>query len=616
MRSDRAVALAGMLLAAVLISASLAVLLVKQQEELPSGVLPSFESYGQMERFVGKHGSGGAYINGTLAAPTAQGSGEAAHSTTNVQVQGVDEADCAKTDGTYLYIASSDSVFIVLAYPPDSARNISRIELRNELGLDPGCYVWIDGIYLSDGRLAVLASIMSPREIAVSPVLMPSFWRMTDERTEVAVFDVGSPSSPVLLGEYGVSGSPMTSRLSDGVLYALAQQSVWTYHSAQPSLARPVGYDSSGSVALPPGSIHFDPESSDVSSFVNLLAVDLRALGSNVTSILAGSASTVYMSNSALYLTYQKWCPGSSAITVGGNVSTTTSSEESYRTTIYRVDVDGLSMHTSARGEVPGMLLNQFSMDERQGHLRLATTSSWSSPSNAVFILDSDLNVTGQLTGIAPGERIFGSRFVGDTLYLVTFRQVDPLFVIDLSDPSKPRMEGQLKVPGFSSYLHPVDEGHLLGIGMQNGSLKLSLFDVSLPDEPREVAALLVPGWSSSPAVWDHKAVLYDGRTGTLALPISTYDSTSWQVHSSIMVFDVNATRLGLRGAVEADWGGYMMRAHYIGDYLYSISDTAVQVNLLSDLSPVAGLTYRQPDPYFFPCLVSMGVVAPLGASI
>ena len=235
------------------------------------------------------------------------------------------------------------------------------------------------------------------------------------------------------------------------------------------------------------------------------------------------------------------------------------------------------------------------------------------SRADSVFILDKGLNVTGELTGISPGEGIYSARFVNDTLYLVTFRQVDPLFVIDLSNPASPSMLGQLNVSGFSSYLQPLDSGHLVGIGMQNGSLKLSLFDVTQPSSPREVSTVVIPGWSDSQAMWDPKAVLFDAQTETLAIPMTSYN-TDGNFDSFIMVFDVNATRIAVRGTVPAGQMEYLMRAQFIGDFLYSISDTTIRVNLMSDLSPVNEFIYQESAQYYFPCLMGAGDVVAVGA--
>jgi len=228
--------------------------------------------------------------------------------------------------------------------------------------------------------------------------------------------------------------------------------------------------------------------------------------------------------------------------------------------------------------------------------------------------LDADLKRVGQLENIAPGERIYSARFDGETLYLVTFRQVDPLFVIDLSVASDPRIVGSLELPGFSSYLHPVNSTHLVGIGMLNGSVKLSLFDVSDPLQPREDANLTVPGWSYSQALWDHHAVLFDAETGTLIIPITTYNVTTYNVTSAAFVFHLATDTLSLAGKLAVDSGEYIIRTHYIDDYLYTITDVKVLANSLLDMGPAGELMYAEGSQLLIPYMLGEGMMSPVAA--
>jgi uncharacterized secreted protein with C-terminal beta-propeller domain len=287
-----------------------------------------------------------------------------------------------------------------------------------------------------------------------------------------------------------------------------------------------------------------------------------------------------------MYLTVQVWSE------TGAGPFSTVRYEAS--THIFRVSVDGTALVLAAQGEVGGVLLNQFALDERGGRLRVATTSS-SQPSNGVHVLDMDLKEVGSLDGIAPGERIYSSRFLDDRLYLVTFRQVDPLFVIDLST-DMPRVIGELKVPGASTYLQMVDEG-LLGIGFENSSVKVSLYNVSDPERMAEVGSYIVEGISSSPAQYDHRAVLYDPGRSMLVIPIAYYggwtvDSwTSYRSWSSALVLSIGAAGVIQVGSVLHD-NATVERSLYIGDVLYTISDTTVKANALPALSPIGELVY------------------------
>jgi len=279
-------------------------------------------------------------------------------------------------------------------------------------------------------------------------------------------------------------------------------------------------------------------------------------------------------------------------------------------TTIYKIGVDGLSMHISARGDFNGVLLNQFALDEKDGYLRLAANNGdWNNRLNAVYVLDSDLAMIGSIENLAANESIQAARFVGDTLYLVTFRQIDPLFVIDLSVPTEPKVLGELTMPGFSSYLHPVDADHVLGIGREGSRVKISLYDVSDPTNPKEVSNYLTEEgpYASSPAQWDYKAVLFSAEKNLLVIPITiyNYDSVNYTPFNGFFVFDVSVdSGISLRGTVSHDNSYYYYndggRSLYIGEYLYTMTDQNVKVSALSDLSELASMELPSSNGYYY----------------
>ncbi len=195
-------------------------------------------------------------------------------------------------------------------------------------------------------------------------------------------------------------------------------------------------------------------------------------------------------------------------------------------TVIHKIGINNGAITYLAKGEVPGYLKNQFAMDEYDGNLRVATTSDvWTSRGqyeyNNVFVLDSAMKTIGSLTHIAEQEKIYSTRFIGDRLYMVTFKRIDPFFVIDLSTPSSPKILGKLKIPGYSDYLHPYDKNLIIGIGKETATndwggvstkgLKLALFDVSDVEHPRQVGKVEIgDSGSDSAALSDHRAFLFD----------------------------------------------------------------------------------------------------------
>ncbi|WP_344982410.1 beta-propeller domain-containing protein, partial [Streptosporangium fragile] len=197
-------------------------------------------------------------------------------------------------------------------------------------------------------------------------------------------------------------------------------------------------------------------------------------------------------------------------------------------TEVHRFDITapGAPRYVSS-GKVPGRLLNQYSLSEHEGHLRVATTStSGRSSSSAVYVLRADtLGKVGEVGGLGNGERIYSVRFIGPVGYVVTFKQVDPLYTLDLRDPAAPGKTGELKITGYSAYLHPAGDGRLIGVGQEASEqgrtlgTQVSLFDVSDPANPRRLSQLFQKD-SGSEAEWDPHAFLYWAKTGTAVLPL------------------------------------------------------------------------------------------------
>ncbi|NTU98470.1 hypothetical protein HGA64_00470, partial [Candidatus Falkowbacteria bacterium] len=307
-------------------------------------------------------------------------------------------------------------------------------------------------------------------------------------------------------------------------------------------------------------------------------------------------------------------------------------SQELEKTVIHKIAIKQGNLEYKTAGEVTGSVLNQFAMDESDGYFRIATTKNrtWSSlidesekeSYSSLFILDKDLKQVGSVTDLAKGERIYSVRFIGKRAYLVTFKQTDPLFVIDLSAPTAPKVLGQLKIPGFSNYLHPYDENTLIGFGKETsisswggtitGGLKLSLFDVSQVDKPVELDHYVMGDrGSDSVALNNHKAFLFSKDKNILVLPVSLYQAASkdeWGkfVFGGAMVFSIDNKKFTLKGRIDHSNGGQsgenyyfdgysyydnnVLRSLYIKDTLYTLSGRYIKANKLSDLSQISSL--------------------------
>lgn len=341
---------------------------------------------------------------------------------------------------------------------------------------------------------------------------------------------------------------------------------------------------------------------------LTVTAIDANASGAaafatSLGSLVGSGGATVYMTPSALYLA-----------TPQDNSSGTGSSTD---TRIDRFTVEGTAVDWQAGGVVTGTLINQFAMDERDGRLRVATHTlssqfaggTWATvEDNGVYILDTEgdsLDLIGSVTGLAPGEQLYAVRFVEDTAYLVTFLRTDPLFAIDLSDPTAPTVEGELVIPGFSNYLQSVGDGLLLGIGQEtepgtwNTRMHVTLFDVSDSTNLIQIERQFLDEdaqWSWSESQFEHHAVLYSAGDGLLVVPVaaSGYDpqSGAYRYETTLQVLTVDATGVTVRGVIHTD--GIVSRTVRIGDVLYAIGEDHVTAYRLDDLSEVGRAPWEQ----------------------
>ena len=301
-------------------------------------------------------------------------------------------------------------------------------------------------------------------------------------------------------------------------------------------------------------------------------------------------------------------------------------SKQMEKTVIHKISINNGNIDYQASGEVPGYVLNQFSMDEYNGYFRIATTTgNWNVETlNHVYVLDVGLNIVGKVEDLAHGERIYSVRFMGDKVYMVTFRQVDPLFVIDLTNPSSPAVLGYLKVNGVSDYLHPYDETHVIGVGQDATDqgrvkgIKLSLFDVSDFANPKEVSKYVIgTSGTYSSALYDYKAFLFDKEKQLLVIPISTTNYLNDQQFSQpeywqgAYVFNIDLTNgFVLKGNVTHanetynatyyyDYNSQITRSLYMDSVLYTVSNNMVKANSLIDLSEISRVLLPFEDTYY-----------------
>lgn len=537
------------------------------------------------------------------------------HSTTNTQVQGVDEADLIKTDGHHLYVLSNGELLIINADPAAELAVVSRQVIEGYstqlfllgdklvvLSQNNGPIYTLDGATTADTSPGKLIAIPYPGfDFAPS---------MT-----ISVLDVSDPANPTTIERTTIDGSLITARLIGQHMHLVVQNDVNLPSPSIEKNAEGPGYtyvseatyrqqlrDAIAAKGLPEYTIDNqqaggtgttssliagqgvylgpDPDGRTLLSIVDFDLGDDESGPSNSTTTV-GLSGQVYASTQSLYIAGQSWESG-----FGG-----WSGEA--RTDLYKFSLGSEGSSLEAAGAVPGWVLNSYSLDEYEGYLRIATTSSFSNLSSSLFVLadtGEDLEVVGAVTDLGIGERLYSARFMGDSGFLVTFRQVDPLFTLDLSDPTNPQVLGELKIPGYSSYLHPVDDTHLLGFGRDADpdtgrvrGLQISLFDVSDMANPTQVDVHKFPlsdGWAWSEAEWDPHAFSYFAAQRIVALPVTGSDwsaGNGFQTNFGLEVLEVDP-EAGFSEIGRVAHQQQVRRSLRIGDYLYSIGEDAIKL--------------------------------------
>ncbi len=509
------------------------------------------------------------------------------YSTTNIQVAGVDEADIVKVDDAgYMYVLSGNIIYILKAYPPTEAKIVSRIDFGD---------LYPIGIFVNDNRLAILGSEYQ------YPVIYDSYY-VADIKTYLKIYDVSDRTKPLVLRELSYSGSYFNSRMIGDYIYFVVSEAAYMVNE---TLHLPEINSDGQIIKMSPTEIRYFNGTDEHYQYTTFIAVNMR----NATEapvylpIMLGSTCNMYVSLHNIYVTYRGWYRNDN-------------------TTIYRIRVQGRNMTCEGRGTVPGHERNQFSMDEYNEYFRIETTTqtqNWTTQTN-LYVLDMNLSVVGKLEGLAPGENFHSSRFMEDRAYFVTFKSTDPLFVIDLSQPTNPTVLGELHIPGYSDYLHPYDENHLIGVGKHTveadvpyfawyQGIKIAVFDVSNATDPVQMYNVTIGDrGSDSPVLYDHKAFLFDRAKSLLVIPIleAKIDPDQYPggvppevrgayVRQGAYVFDISMDGLRLKGNITHLKDGmniyersyWVERSLYIEDVLYTISNSVVKLNMLDDLTPV-----------------------------
>lgn len=548
------------------------------------------------------------------------------YSTTNIQVENVDEADIVKTDGDYIYSISEDNVIITDVKDPKQPKVVATIQSEDD--------DIPEDIILYKDKLVVISTKGNQTQ---------RYYYNNRMNTVVKIYNITSREKPVLTKSYEMYEPYYTSRCVDNVLYVISSGNL---RKEDDEIV--VGYNEDNMEKEM--SIDKIKYLKDVKTTKQTLisTVDLNNETADIKldSYLM-NISNAYVSENAIYLLNQKY-NNDSKIPIkllfgfkgvfGLEDYYEMDSESGYYTEIYKFDIKE-NVEYKAKTKVKGKTINQYSLDEKDNHLRIAL---YDNDGSRVAIFDEDLKQIGISDNVAKGEKMYSSRFIGDKVYFVTYKTIDPLFVMDLSNETKPKVLGKLKIPGYSTYLHPYDENHIIGIGMEtkeiinrnsNGKvisttakvvgMKMALFDVSNVNSPVQISSVVIGDSRTTSAILTNpKALLFSKEKSLIAIPVNNY-SQDFEVTSSnnyetminnytkygkpynaegYFVYNINVQDgFKLKGVITHEKtnatyyysNSKLLRGLYIDNNLYTVSETMIKVNELDSLKAVGELKLK-----------------------
>jgi uncharacterized secreted protein with C-terminal beta-propeller domain len=487
-----------------------------------------------------------------------QGSDAGDYTPTNVQEQGVDEADVVKTDGDYFYIAGRDKVLMVTAQPP--MQKVGEVTVSGR----------VSALYIYKELLVVLYTPSNgagkqwcqanPRDDLMMGI---PCWIPVEAKVGLSVYNLSDISNPEFIIKTEVEGYQVSSRLVGNRLHIVHQflpdlPPIQVYYDSSVDDMETViasnldqmedfalsdlipyyettgsnGATSEASQAVMPDDVYYSQEQECGGGITTIMTFDLdNPLEKFKSASVVADADIVYASTDALYIASSQWLDWRGAMAVSA----------SQQTVIHKFDITGDEVVSTGGGIIDGWVLNQFSLGEKEGILRVAATvdsytDGATKRTNRVYCLEAKegrLEVIGSIEDLAQGEKLYAARFIGDRGYLVTFVTIDPLFTLDLSDPAAPKVVGELKVPGYSEYIHPFGQNHLIAIGKDarndNGGawyqgLQLSIFDITDFADPQLLDKKIIGDrGTGSEALLDHKAFVFWPSHNLLAIPIDLY---------------------------------------------------------------------------------------------
>ena len=558
------------------------------------------------------------------------------YSTTNIQVENVDEADIIKTDGDYIYSISDSKVIITNVKDPQDIKIEATIELSSLVPED---------IMLYKDKLVVISANASYSSY--------TYYYSRDNNTNVKIYDISTKSNPKVVKSFELDKQYYTSRCIDNKLYVIASG----YLEKENDKILHNYIEDNISKEIPLNNIKY-LKGVDNNTQTIISVTDLDNLNANISvSSYLIDISNCYVSENAIYLLDYQYDYGPDLPSIWKIFGPRGiwglfdddyfdyDYDSGYYTTIYKFDIKSNGdIKYSAKSKLEGRTINQYSLDEKDNHLRIAL---YDYDGTRVVILDEKLNLIGETVRLAKGEQMYSSRFIDNKAYLVTYRTTDPLFVIDLSNEENPKVLGELHIPGYSTYLHPYDENHLIGIGMETEEyvnrdssgrvlsttailkgMKMALFDVSDVNNPKQISQTLIGDKRTTSAILTNpKALLFSKEKELIAIPVNNLDSdfevatdedldydtlidsyknnTSSYVSEGYLVYKINIKDgFNLKGVITHEnnkvdnyfykyrnyYNSKLLRGLYIDNNLYTVSEDMIKVNNLDTLDLVSEL--------------------------
>jgi inhibitor of cysteine peptidase len=629
-------------------------------------------------RYYASFRTGLTVLSDAMAAPGTLESATS-FSSTLVQVAGVDEGDIVKNDANYIYQINQGRVFVISAFPDTNPSLVDTLDFTD------GSF-YPQELYLDAQRLVAVGTAFS------APPGGSSASYFSTSTVKALVYDIADPTHLIQIREVEIEGDWVASRKLGSSLYLVARKYPVFYELLQdaesPHPSRgllPKFRDSATGGefhALRARDCFYFPGFDDP-NYLIIAGVDLGDSNSELdVNAYLGAGELVYASMENLYVTASRpidiffapelvlgtgpavtGVPSGSAAAISTTAGTVieppepTLLNDEERTDVYKFSLSDSRATFVAMGDVPGSILNQYSMDEHGPYFRVATTEHgwWNvtgEDSNNMFVFNGEMSVVGSVSDIAVGEQIYAARFLGNRAFVVTFRQIDPLFAVDLTDPANPTIVGQLTLPGYSNFLLPYDENHLIGLGKDviiaedhtdgdvpwNGAaffqgMKLAMFNVTDLHNPVLVHSVSIGDrGTESPALYDPHAILFDRQSNLLAFPVSIAqvqdpdpnDPSQWgeTVFQGVQIYDVSSENgFVLRGEITQipdghnvwdDWDKWIDRVLFIGPHFFTLSLGEVKATDISTLSDIATLELP-PPPWGEGIIVPEGSPSPGG---